>query len=82
MNIRSCTLRLISILLIAHSSLYCTEIVADTQSQSHDVIGDWTGILQIPNGKLTLWLSMSRNAENVLFATLESPDQAPGKKWL
>lgn len=41
---------------------------------SQDISGDWKGILKVPGAELNLVLHISK-AENVLSATLDSPDQ-------
>jgi len=45
-----------------------------------DPLGDWSGVLQMPQGNLTLIISISRAPDGALRAELESPDQAPGQK--
>lgn len=45
-----------------------------------NVVGDWMGELQIPNSSLRLWLTVERDVEGNLHASLDSIDQAPGKK--
>lgn len=52
----------------------------DASAAVDNVVGDWMGELQIPNSSLRLWLTVERDVEGNLQASLDSLDQAPGKK--
>jgi hypothetical protein len=43
-----------------------------------DALGRWQGTLQTGAGDLPLVLTITRNADGALAASLESPSQAPG----
>ena len=44
-----------------------------------EITGTWNGSLHLPTGALALELTVKRNADETLSATLESLDQAPGQ---
>jgi hypothetical protein len=54
--------------------------IADNQNIQINGVGDWVGALNVPGGNLRLWLSVERDSQGDLRATLDSIDQAPGKK--
>ncbi len=53
--------------------------LADKPQTPAEGLGDWVGVLSIPNGELRLWLSVKRDSDEQLQARLESVDQAPGQ---
>ncbi|MFT5451531.1 MAG: hypothetical protein ACI9N9_001016 [Enterobacterales bacterium] len=76
---------LLRITLLAMLSLLGTAVFADASIEDKQYIesinvGDWIGLLRVPNGSLRLWLVVERDPKGELQATLESVDQAPGKK--
>ncbi len=52
-------------------------VAADAQQ---DVAGVWHGVLDAPVGKLTLVFTIEKNEDGTLRASMESPDQAPGRQ--
>jgi len=83
---------LLSITLSAVVSLFSFSVLAETENAKNEHaedqklqtngIGDWVGTLNVPGGKLRLWLSVELDSKGELLATLESLDQAPGKKMV
>ncbi|KXI30977.1 alpha/beta hydrolase [Paraglaciecola hydrolytica] len=61
-------------------SLYCSSALSEIPLVKANNLGDWVGVLSVPSGDLRLWLSIKHNEQGGLQATLESVDQAPGKK--
>jgi len=67
--------RLLSIVAFLLAALLAAPAVAQ-----ETVTGDWHGALAIPTGQLRLVVTISRGADGTLAGTLESIDQAPGRR--
>jgi len=92
MSYKNCLCLLLSLTLSAMASLLSFAALAEAEKAKKQYledqqlqvngVGDWVGTLNVPGGKLRLWLSVELDSNGKLLATLESLDQTPGKKMV